>query len=154
MATYLLKKSYQLKDLKEITFKDLWGDHGVFTTMWIFGKQPKILFFDKHINNLIKSLKIYGIIRRSLKKDIIKEYRNTQTFFAKFIDSQYKINERDVLFGGIGCCMFLYQYLSSRKIPTFYFIDNNFGKYDHLGAPRKLEFLDEFHKLNGGPPLI
>ena len=72
MATYLLKKSYQLKDLKEITFKDLWGDHGVFTTMWIFGKQPKILFFDKHINNLIKSLKIYGIIRRSLKKDIFK----------------------------------------------------------------------------------
>ena len=72
MATYLLKKSYQLKDLKEITFKDLWGDHGVFTTMWIFGKQPKILFFDKHIINLIKSLKIYGIIRRSLKKDIIK----------------------------------------------------------------------------------
>ena len=72
MATYLLKKSYQLKDLKEITFKDLWGDHGVFTTMWIFGKQPKILFFDKHINNLIKSLKIYGIIRRSLKKDILK----------------------------------------------------------------------------------
>ena len=53
MATYLLKKSYQLKDLKEITFKDLWGDHGVFTTMWIFGKQPKILFFDKHIDNLI-----------------------------------------------------------------------------------------------------
>jgi branched-subunit amino acid aminotransferase/4-amino-4-deoxychorismate lyase len=72
MATYLLKKSYQLKDLKEITFKDLWGDHGVFTTMWIFGKQPKILFFDKHINNLIKSLKIYGITRRSLKKDILK----------------------------------------------------------------------------------
>ncbi len=72
MATYLLKKSYQLKDLKEITFKDLWGDHGVFTTMWIFGKQPKILFFDKHINNLIKSLKIYGINRRSLKKDILK----------------------------------------------------------------------------------
>jgi len=72
MATYLLKKSYQLKDLKEISFKDLWGDHGVFTTMWIFGKQPKILFFDNHINNLIKSLKIYGIIRKSLKKDIFE----------------------------------------------------------------------------------
>ena len=53
MAIYLLKKSYQLKDLKEISFKDLWGDHGVFTTMWIFGKPPKILFFKKHINNLI-----------------------------------------------------------------------------------------------------
>ena len=72
MATHLLKKSYQLKDLKEISFKNLWGDHGVFTTMWIFGKQPKILFFDNHINNLIKSLKIYGIIRKSLKKDIFE----------------------------------------------------------------------------------
>ena len=72
MVTYLLKKSYQLKDLKEINFKDLWGDHGVFTTMWIFGKQPKILFFNGHINNLIKSSKIYGIKKKSLKKNILK----------------------------------------------------------------------------------
>ena len=43
MATYLLKKSYQLKDLKQIEFNDLWGDHGIFTTMWIFGKPAKIL---------------------------------------------------------------------------------------------------------------
>ena len=42
MVTYLLKKSYQLKDLKEIEFQDLWGDHGVFTTMWIYGSSPKI----------------------------------------------------------------------------------------------------------------
>ena len=55
MVNYLLKKSYQLKDLKEIEFKDLWGDHGVFTTMWIFDKPSKILFFKEHINNLIKS---------------------------------------------------------------------------------------------------
>ena len=72
MATYLLKKSYQLKNLRETTFKDLWGDHGVFTTMWIFGKPVKILFFENHIKNLIKSLKSYGILKRSLKKDIIK----------------------------------------------------------------------------------
>ena len=72
MATYLLKKSYQLKNLKEVSFKDLWGDHGVFTTMWIFGKPTKILFFEKHIKNLIKSLKSYGIIKKSLKKDILK----------------------------------------------------------------------------------
>ena len=49
MATYLLKKSYQLRDLRETKFKDLWGDHGVFTTMWIFGRPSKILFFDNHI---------------------------------------------------------------------------------------------------------
>ena len=60
MVTYLLKKSYRLKDLKEINFKDLWGDHGIFTTMWIYGKPPKILFFKDHIKNLIKSLKSYN----------------------------------------------------------------------------------------------
>ena len=72
MATYLLKKSYQLKNLREVNFKDLWGDHGVFTTMWIFGKPVKILFFENHIRNLIRSLKGYGISKKSLKKDIIK----------------------------------------------------------------------------------
>lgn len=72
MATFLLKKSYRLKDLKEIDFKDLWGDHGIFTTMWIFGKPPKILFFDNHIKNLIKSLDKYRIRKKNLKKTIIK----------------------------------------------------------------------------------
>ena len=72
MATYSLKRSYQLKDLQEVDFKDLWGDHGIFTTMWIFGKPPKILFFENHIKNLIKSLKIYRVKKKSLKKDILK----------------------------------------------------------------------------------
>ena len=43
MVNYLLKKSYQLKDLKEIEFNDLWGDRGVFTTMWIF-ENPCLLY--------------------------------------------------------------------------------------------------------------
>jgi len=72
METYLLKKSYQLKNLKEINFKNLWGEHGVFTTMWIFGKPVKILFFENHINNLLKSLKVYGIKKRYIKKDILQ----------------------------------------------------------------------------------
>ena len=72
MAIYSLKRSYQLKDLQEVDFKDLWGDHGIFTTMWIFGKPPKILFFQNHIKNLIKSLKKYHVKKRSLKKDILK----------------------------------------------------------------------------------
>ena len=61
MAIYSLKRSYQLKDLREIDFKDLWGDHGIFTTMWIFGKPPKILFFNNHLKNLILSLRKYQI---------------------------------------------------------------------------------------------
>ena len=72
MAIYLLKKSYQLKNLKEIKFQDLWGHHGIFTTMWIFGNPPKILFFDNHIKNLISSLTKYNIKKKTLRKDIIK----------------------------------------------------------------------------------
>ena len=72
MATYLFKKSYQLKDLKQIEFKDLWGDHGIFTTMWIFGKPAKILFFNNHLRNLILSLKKYQIKKKTLKTDILK----------------------------------------------------------------------------------
>ena len=72
MAIYSLKKSYQLKDLQEIDFKDLWGNHGIFTTMWIFGNPAKILFFESHIKNMIKSLKDYKIKKKYLKKDIIK----------------------------------------------------------------------------------
>jgi len=72
MAIYSLRKSYQLKDHKEVLFKDLWGDHGIFTTMWIFGKPPKILFFNNHIKTLIKSLKIYGVKKRTLHQDILK----------------------------------------------------------------------------------
>ena len=72
MATYSLKKSYRLKNLSETSFKDLWGEHGIFTTMWIFGKPAKILFFENHIKNLIKSLEIYRIKDKFLKKKIIE----------------------------------------------------------------------------------
>jgi len=72
MAIYLLKKSYLLENLQEIDFHDLWDEHGIFTTMWIFGKPPKILFLENHFKNLINSLKKYGIKKRSLKKNINK----------------------------------------------------------------------------------
>ena len=72
MVTYLLKKSYQHKTLKEVNFKDLWGDKGVFTTMRILGKPAKILFFNSHIKNLVKSLKIYQLDKVNIQKDILK----------------------------------------------------------------------------------
>ena len=84
MVNYLLKKSYQLKDLKEIEFDDLWGDHGVFTTMWIFGSPPKILFFKKHINNLLKSTKSYSISKPSLKLDILRLLKNNLNLKKKY----------------------------------------------------------------------
>ena len=86
MVIYILKKSYQLKDLQEVGFKDLWGDHGIFTTMWVFGKPAKILFFENHIKNLIKSLQVYGIKKRSFRKDI------TKTIKIKFMDFNFTQN--------------------------------------------------------------
>lgn len=85
MVNYLLKKSYQLKDLKEIKFNDLWGGQGVFTTMWIYGKPSKILFFKNHINNLIKSTKVYSIKKSSIRSDILK-------LLKKNINSKRKYN--------------------------------------------------------------
>ena len=71
MVTLLLKKSYRLKDLKEIKFNDLWNAHGVFTTMRIIGKPGNFLFFKEHINNLINSSKFYKIKKKNLKKNIL-----------------------------------------------------------------------------------
>jgi branched-subunit amino acid aminotransferase/4-amino-4-deoxychorismate lyase len=72
MVTYLSKKSYQHRNLEEVEFQDLWGDNGVFTTMWIFGKPPKILFYKEHIKNLMKSLKAYKLNKPNLEKKILK----------------------------------------------------------------------------------
>ena len=72
MATLLLKKSYRHKDLKELKFHDLWDSYGVFTTMRVIGKPAKILFFREHIENLIRSLKVYKINKKSIKQNILK----------------------------------------------------------------------------------
>ena len=71
MVTLLLKKSYLHKDLKEVKFYDLWNSYGVFTTMRVIGKPAKILFFKEHIQNLFRSLKIYKINKRNIRKNIL-----------------------------------------------------------------------------------
>ena len=72
MATLLLKKSYRHKDLKEIKFHDLWNSYGVFTTMRVIGRPAKILFFKEHIENLFKSIKIYKINKKNIKRNVLK----------------------------------------------------------------------------------
>ena len=72
MATLLLKKSFLHKNFKEIKFKDLWNSYGVFTTMRVIGKPPKILFFKEHMDNLIKSMKIYKVYKSGFGKKITK----------------------------------------------------------------------------------
>jgi 4-amino-4-deoxychorismate lyase len=71
MANILFKKSYLHKELKEIKFKDLWNSHGIFTTMRVIGKPFKILFFNDHIENFIKSLNDYKIKNKNIKKNIL-----------------------------------------------------------------------------------
>jgi hypothetical protein len=50
MVNFLLKKSYQIDNLKILKFKDLWGSNGVFTTIRLIGKQGKLVLFQSHIN--------------------------------------------------------------------------------------------------------
>ena len=76
MATFLLKKSYQLSNLKEVPFQDLWGSRGVFTTMRMIGKPPRLILLKPHLNNLLVSTKKYKIRKKNLKsivKDLIKK---------------------------------------------------------------------------------
>ena len=72
MATLLLKKSYQLSNLKEVNFNDLWGSRGVFTTMRMVGKPPKLILLKPHIENLLKSTK------KIRNHSILKAYTNTR----------------------------------------------------------------------------
>ncbi len=87
MVTFLLKKSYQLSNLKEVPFKDLWGSRGVFTTMRMIGKPPKLILLKPHLENLIKSTKNYGIRKKNLKNivtDLIKKntlYKGSDNLF-------------------------------------------------------------------------
>ena len=70
MAIFLLKKSYQASNQKEIGFKDLWGSRGVFTTIRLLGKPGKLLLFKSHFKGLIKSLKKYKIYTKNIEKNI------------------------------------------------------------------------------------
>ena len=70
MVKLLLKKSYLRKNLKEVSFRDLWNSFGIFTTMRVIGKSPKIFLYNEHINNLIKSLKVYNLYQSNLRQNI------------------------------------------------------------------------------------
>ena len=70
MAIFLSKKSYQASNQKEIRFKDLWGSHGIFTTIRLIGKPGKLVLFKSHFNSLVKSLKEYKIYSKNIEKNI------------------------------------------------------------------------------------
>ena len=89
MVTFLLKKSYQLSNLKEVVFKDLWGSRGVFTTMRMVGRPPKLILLKPHLENLIKSTKNYGINKKNLK-DIVTDLIKKNTLY-KSPDNLFRI---------------------------------------------------------------
>ena len=70
MANFLLKESYHINNLKISKFKDLWGSHGVFTTIRLVGKPGKLVLFNNHFINLIKSLKKYKIYSKNTEENI------------------------------------------------------------------------------------
>ncbi|MDA9707061.1 aminotransferase class IV [Candidatus Pelagibacter sp.] len=70
MANFLLKESYHINNLKISKFKDLWGSHGVFTTIRLVGKPGKLVLFNNHFINLIKSLKKYKIYSKNIEENI------------------------------------------------------------------------------------
>jgi len=95
MVTFLLKKSYQLNNLKEVPFKDLWGSRGVFTTIRMIGRPPKLLLLKPHLENLIKSTKKYGIIKKNLRSilnDLIKKnliYKGPDNLFRIALNKKF-----------------------------------------------------------------
>ena len=60
MATLLLKKSYLINSLTEVPFKDLWGNHGVFTTMRLTGNPLRIIFFQYLLEIELHLIKIFS----------------------------------------------------------------------------------------------
>ena len=62
MENILLKKSYHVKDLKNVKFNSLWGYNGVFTTIRISGKKPNLVLIDQHLKKLNKDSKFLVLI--------------------------------------------------------------------------------------------
>ena len=70
MANFLLKRSYHINNLKILKFNDLWGSHGVFTTIRLIGKPGKLVLFNNHFKKLIKSLRKYKIYSKHVEQNI------------------------------------------------------------------------------------
>ena len=123
MATLLLKKSYQLSNLKEVNFNDLWGSRGVFTTMRMVGKPPKLILLKPHIENLIKSTKKYGIRKKNLKSIIKGDQKIPEISAASIIA---KVS-RDRLVSKM-----------SKKFKKYLWDKNSgYGTKDHIQAIKK-----------------
>ena len=86
MENILLKKSYHVKDLKNVKFNSLWGYNGVFTTIRISGKKLNLVLIDQHLKKLNKDSKLFGI-----------SFKISKQFLINFINTNSKIKNYDHL---------------------------------------------------------
>ena len=86
MENILLKKSYHVKDLKNVKFNSLWGYNGVFTTIRISGKKPNLVLIDQHLKKLNKDSIFFGI-----------SFKVSKQFLINFIHTNSKIKNYDHL---------------------------------------------------------
>ena len=86
MENILLKKSYHVKDLKNVKFNSLWGYNGVFTTIRISGNKPNLVLIDQHLKKLNKDSKFFGI-----------SFKISKQFLINFINTNSKIKNYDHL---------------------------------------------------------
>jgi len=129
MVTLLLKKSYQLSNLKEVAFKDLWGSRGVFTTMRMVGKPSKLILLKPHIENLIKSTRKYAIRKKNLKNiilDLIKKntlYKGPDNLFRIALNKKLisvSIRKRPKLKKNFSLLLFKYKRVEPNYKNLFY----------------------------------
>ena len=86
MEKILLKKSFRIKDLQIINFNSLWGYKGIFTTIRLFGKKPKLILVDEHIKKFNRDAIKFGI-----------NYELSKQFLLNFINNNSKIRNYDHL---------------------------------------------------------
>ena len=86
MAKILLKKSFRVKNLKAINFNSLWGYKGIFTTIRLVGKKPKLILVEEHIKKLNRDTSRFGI-----------DYKLSKEFLLNFINKNSKIKNYDHL---------------------------------------------------------
>ena len=86
MEKILLKKSFRVKDLKIINYNSLWGYKGIFTTIRLIGKKPKLILAEEHIKKFNRDNKLFGI-----------HYQLSKEFLLKFINNNSKIKNYDHL---------------------------------------------------------
>ena len=86
MEKILLKKSFRVKDLKIINFNPLWGYKGIFTTIRLFGKKPKLILVEEHLKKFNRDTSRFGI-----------NYKLSKQFLLNFINNNSKIRNYDHL---------------------------------------------------------